>query len=310
MKQVSMPNMTNNMLFHRLLALVFPTLFLTLFTSILHDYIDLFPAPGIFFFSFLMACGITALIMEKVSSSVRLPPSARLRAFLWLLLLAWLAHAILSPANGVNRFVPSITLIITLVAITIQWQWTTSIASCFEHRERLLGEVLANTGHALYTHMRDEGYLVNSVKSSMKSLSNSCIWAAGGLSLLIFSGVFFTAHVSLFSYILLVVFLVLTLVILIMTKFYTDELAQAALGLEEAFPLTQGRLWKAFPIVGSGALVALLVSRNKTVLPPDPFIWLYNALLRFARSFSRTHRFKKPDLTFPDLGLPMGQPSG
>lgn len=303
MKQNVRTELSPSMLRHRLLALVFPTLFLTLIVRLLHDFIDLLPAPGLFFLLVLLVSGIASLMLQAISSKVRLAPSTNIRVLVWLLVLTWLAHALISPNSGIERFIPSLLLIITLVALSIQWTWTNSMASCFYEREKLLREVAHKKGHALYTVMRDEGYLVTSVEASLKNLSVSCGWATAGVTFLVFFGLFFNADTSMAAYILLVIFFVLALYIQVMKRFYVKELSQATLGLNNSFALTQARLEKAILLLVSGSFFASIISRSTALLPPTPFIWLYNAILCFMRSFSRSPKNHKRDIVIPDISL-------
>lgn len=274
----------------RFLASAFPFASATAVVFLALDCAPSLALPGI---SFWIPLALSCLLPVIISAAFGIKEgntSAMVRALVFALLALRGIQIALITRPWEVRIIPKIGDILTLIASGICWVWSASIDSLLAGRAIVLASVEGKTGDDLYSGLREEGLMISSSNGDLERVRDFCtLYPAlliGALAAITLTGHVITRN----SILAVAAIFVLAGFLRAILQVYRSELYWAGLGLAEAFTLTRKRLAGALAILVLCALVMLVVSGEKPILPATAFL----ALLAWLKAFFAPDPNAKP----------------
>ena len=268
-------------LFNRLFALAFPSLFLASVISIFHDRISVLPPAGALFWTVMFCTGIVSSSLSVIFQGERLGGKAKFQALAFTFISAYAIFILLNTGEFPARANPGPEKILMLVCLVVQWVWSGVIAQFFESREIILQSLEGKSDRELRETLKDDGFLLSNVMDDLNRVKSSTITAAVILFLLIAILCAFGLHLTFISLGFIILFYFLVFISCASFVIYQDEQIYAGLGLGSTFSLTTKRFQYALKFLLACAAISLVLSADKAILPPTPFLFLFGLLQRF-----------------------------
>jgi len=270
----------------RVIAVVFPFLFLSSCVSLVHAVLPFFSVRVSVFTVVVLLSGIASVSFSAVVAGERSGASARVRASVLGLIAVHLGFSVFRGGSVPERLVPDLPELIVLISFVFEWIWAGQFYDFFSGREQLLEAASGKDGAMLLAEMRDDGYLSASITSdrraagTMRTLLTGFIGVAS--SIVYLSGV----PVSGGTAAVVAAFLVVSMWTGSVFKLYDDELRYAGMGLSSVFTQTVRNAAVSFTVLAVCALFCFVLTSDAPVFRFRILAWLLALIERFALRFS------------------------
>jgi len=229
----------------------------------------------------MICSGIVAASLTEIFHAERLGGKAKFQALILTFLAAWGIFILLNKGEFPARANPGPERILMLVCLVVQWIWSETIAQFLRSREFLLQSLENKSGRELRATLNDDGFLLSNVMSDLKRVKSATLTASVILFILLTILCAFGLRLTVISLIFIVLFYFLAFIACILFVIYRDEQIFAGMGLGSTFSLSAKRFRHALLFLLICAVISLLLSADKSILPPTPFLFLLGLLQRF-----------------------------